>query len=149
MSFKALAKQVIWLVMVVSFVRESEPRHAERGGSRRTPMAGSSVHAAPQHGRIMRNPATRSSPIVQCTIRVVIDTVGEFNVLGSASEVSEPFTNARLLAAASLVKRLGGGLTASRRGCSGGTMDFLNISAKLTPLPEAGAGDRSLARLPG
>src|SRR3954467_6806857 len=28
-------------------------------------------------------------------------------------------------------------------------MDFLNISAKLTPLPEAGAGDRSLARLPG
>src|SRR4051812_50096690 len=34
-------------------------------------------------------------------------------------------------------------------GGSGGTMDFLNISAKLTPLPEAGAGDRSLARLPG
>src|SRR3954468_7449423 len=74
-----------------------------RGGSRRTPMAGSSVHAAPQHGRIIRNPRTRSSPIVQCTIRVEIDTVVEFNVLGSASEVSEPFTNARLLAAASLV----------------------------------------------
>jgi len=40
-------------------------------------------------------------------------------------------------------------LTLIARGCSGGTMDFLNISAKLTPLPEAGAGDRSLARLPG
>src|SRR3954447_17481983 len=115
MSFRALAKQVIWLVMVVSFVRESEPRHAERGGSRRTPMAGSSVHAAPQHGHIIRNPRTRSSPIVQCTIRVVIDTVVEFNVLGSASEVSEPFTNTRLLAAASLVKLPGWGVVLVRR----------------------------------
>jgi hypothetical protein len=34
-------------------------------------------------------------------------------------------------------------------GCSRGMMDFLNISAKFNPLPEPGAGERSLARLPG
>ena len=35
------------------------------------------------------------------------------------------------------------------RECSEGMMDFFNISAKLTPLPEPGAGERNLARLPG
>jgi hypothetical protein len=34
-------------------------------------------------------------------------------------------------------------------GCSGGMMDFLSISAKFKPLPEPGAGERSLDRLPG
>ena len=35
------------------------------------------------------------------------------------------------------------------RGCFQGMVDFFNISAKLNPLPELGAGERNLARLPG